>query len=98
MGLYAFGFHKFYSIIIRYIGLITAIDIQTLHNFSHKLSFALFYNLSQFISTHSQLIRNSSQHMHIPFFDNLISQTGSSMYKSTQTPLRAHIPSCLLKC
>jgi hypothetical protein len=56
MGLYAFGFHNFYSIIIiRYIWLITAIDIQTLYNLSHKLShsLAIYFNT---LTTHSQLI------------------------------------------
>ena len=57
MGLHAFGFHKFYSIIIRYIWLITAIDIQTLYNFSHKLShsFTIFHNSFQHIRNSSLL-------------------------------------------
>ena len=68
MGLYAFGFHKFYSIIIRYIWLITAIDIQTLYNFSHKLShsFTIFHNSFQHI-------QNSFQHIHNSFLSLTIS-------------------------
>ena len=61
MGLYAFGFHKFYSIIIRYIWLITAIDTDKHSTISHTNS----------VSHSFTIFHNSFQHIHNSFATHL---------------------------
>ena len=105
MGLYAFGFLKFYTFIIRYIWLhddcyqYTNIHFNFSHKFSH--SFTIFHNSSPFfdnvIRTYTLLLfmlwepfPSDAHYAHLPRLVN---------HKSTHTVhLRTYIPSYLLKC